>query len=81
MAAQPKRISSRELAKAAMVSIRAWQGGERGKLACPICRQIGLQIVDKSARPHTVWFILACPSCELDEALAIASSAHSSDHD
>ena len=81
MAAQPKRISSPELAKAAMVSIRAWQGGERGELACPTCRQNGLQIVDKSARPHTAWFILACPLCELDEALAIASSAHSSDHD
>ena len=80
MAAQPKRISSPELAKAAMVSIRAWQGGERGKLACPICRQNGLQVLDKY-RPHTAWFILACPSCELDEALAIASSAHSSDHD
>ena len=81
MAAEPNRIRSRELAKAAMVSIRAWQGGERGKLACPICRQNGLQVLDKSARPHTAWFILACPSCELDEALAIASSAHSSDHD
>jgi len=81
MAAQPKRISSPELAKAAMVSIRAWQGGERGELACPICRQNGLQIVDKSAQPHTAWFILTCPSCELDEALAIVSSAHSSDHD
>ncbi len=81
MGAIPNRINTPHRARAAMMSIRAWQRGERDELACPICRQNGLQIVDRSARPHTAWFILTCKSCELDEALAIASSGHSSDHD
>lgn len=81
MGAFSKRISSPELAKFSMVAIRAWQRGMRDELACPICGQNGLQIADKSVRPHTSWFILTCQSCALDEAIAIASSAHSSNHD
>jgi hypothetical protein len=81
MGAVPKRINTTKLAQAAMLSIRAWQRGVRDKLACPICRHNGLQIADRSARPHTAWFVLTCQSCALDEAIAIASSAHSSDHD
>ncbi len=81
MGAAPKRINTPEMATAAMLSIRAWQSGVRNGLVCPSCQDDRLQIVDKSARPHTAWFILICGSCGLDEALAITSSAHSSDHD
>lgn len=81
MGAAPKRINTPEMAKAAMLSVRAWQRGDRDGLICPACHRDGLQIVDKSARPHTAWFILICQYCGLDEALAITSSAHSSDRD
>ena len=81
MGAFSKLISSPELAKFAMVAIRAWPRGMRDELACPICGQNGLQIADKSVRPHTAWFILTCQACALDEAIAIASGAHSSNHD
>ncbi len=50
MGGVPKLINMTELSQAAMVSIRAWQRGVRGKLACPICRQNGLEITDRSAR-------------------------------
>ncbi|KUO54314.1 MAG: hypothetical protein APF80_10150 [Alphaproteobacteria bacterium BRH_c36] len=64
-----------------MATVRKWQADTRVDQACPICSAPGLRIVDKSSRPHMSWYEFTCQACGLDEALAVASSAHTTDHD
>ena len=81
MPAPYKQIATAEIAARAVVAIREWESGARENLECPICAAEGLEIVDKSARPHMAWFALKCEACGLDEAVAIPESAHSSAND
>jgi hypothetical protein len=59
----------------AMRRIAAWRGEPRRIVACPVCRAEGLQIIDRSARPHAEWYALACAACGLDETLHIPLGA------
>lgn len=71
-----KKIVTADIANKAVRAVRAWEAGERKALVCPICAAEGLQIVDRSARPHMSWYILTCASCGLDEPLALPEGAH-----
>jgi hypothetical protein len=55
----------------AMRRIAEWRAEPGRALACPICDAEGLQIVDRSARPHAEWYALTCPTCGLTETLHI----------
>jgi hypothetical protein len=61
--------------------VAAWRVDPGVAVACPVCSAPGLQIIDRSARPHAEWYALSCHSCGLDETLHIAlgSPAHSLD--
>lgn len=75
-----KKIATPQIAERAMLAIRAWERGERQDedLVCPICDATGLQVVDKSVRPHTAWFELICRRCGLSEAVAIPDAVRRS---
>jgi hypothetical protein len=64
----------------AIAVIRVWESGDMGDLPCPICDTCGLEIVDKSARPHMLWYALTCSECGLDEAVAIPENAYAQPH-
>jgi transcription elongation factor Elf1 len=81
MPAPYKQVSTPEIAKRAVATVRVWESGVRDHLECPICGAEGLGIIDKSARPHMAWYALKCNACGLDEAIAIPESAHSSERD
>ena len=51
--------------------IAAWRADPDAPVACPACGKVGLQIVDRSARPYAEWYVLACPACGLSETLNI----------
>jgi hypothetical protein len=55
----------------AIRAIAAWRTYPSQSVPCPVCGQIGLTIVDRSARPHVEWYALACTGCGLDETLHI----------
>ena len=38
---------------------------------CPACGKVGLEIIDRSARPYAEWYVLTCWSCGLSETLNI----------
>jgi hypothetical protein len=59
----------------AMRRVAAWRAAPDRPVACPSCGADGLQIVDRSARPHAEWYALACPACGLSETLHIALGA------
>lgn len=75
-----KKIVTPQTMELAIAAIRAWEGGKRGDLACPICGTSGLGIVDKSARPHMLWYALSCNNCGLDEVVAIPENAYPQPH-
>lgn len=81
MALPDRKIITLELTAKAITQVRRWEAGERDDLMCPMCGAKGLQIVDKSARPHMAWFDLTCAACGLHEAVAVPESAHATDHD
>jgi predicted RNA-binding Zn-ribbon protein involved in translation (DUF1610 family) len=60
---------------AALASITAWRAAPNGPAVCPLCGEAGLEISDHSARPHAEWYRLACPSCGLDQMLAVPLGA------
>jgi predicted RNA-binding Zn-ribbon protein involved in translation (DUF1610 family) len=51
--------------------IAAWRVEPGHPVACPACETPGLEIIDRSARPHAEWYVLACPACGLSETLHI----------
>jgi len=55
--------------------VAAWRSGPDHAVACPACGEVGLNIIDRSARPHAEWYALSCPSCGLDETLHIPLGA------
>jgi predicted RNA-binding Zn-ribbon protein involved in translation (DUF1610 family) len=59
----------------AMRRIAAWRAEPGRAVACPACGGEGLQIIDRSARPHAEWYALACPACGLSETLHIPLGA------
>lgn len=76
-----KFIAYPELLDKAIKSVRAWERKDTDNVICPVCGAANLDVVDQSARPHTLWFALSCNACGLDEAICIPGAAHSSDHD
>lgn len=70
-----------EQQKEAMRRIAAARSEPGSPIACPACGADGLQIIDRSARPHAQWYALTCPACGLAETLHIpmGSSVHTLD--
>ena len=55
--------------------IAAWRSDPQTAVVCPACGKAGLEIIDRSARPHAEWYALSCPACGLNETLHIALGA------
>ena len=51
--------------------IAAWRADPGVAVACPACGKLGLEIIDRSARPYAEWYVLTCFSCCLSETLNI----------
>jgi hypothetical protein len=64
-----------EQQRAAVARIAAWRADPQRRVACPACGAEGLEIVDRSARPHAEWYALSCTACGLGETLHIALGA------
>ena len=64
-----------EQQRAVVARIAAWRADPQRPAACPVCGAEGLEIVDRSARPHAEWYALTCNACGLDETLHIALGA------
>jgi hypothetical protein len=64
-----------EQQRAAAVRVAAWRADPQRPVACPGCDAEGLEIVDRSARPHAEWYVLTCNACGLNETLHIALGA------
>ena len=57
--------------KLALQRIAAWRLAAGEPVACPLCEASGLEIVDRSTRPHAEWYALSCHSCGLDHTIQI----------
>ncbi|MCZ7595874.1 MAG: hypothetical protein M5U16_13975 [Hyphomicrobium sp.] len=55
----------------ALARIAAWRLAPGEPVACPVCEAPGLDIKDRSTRPHAEWYALTCPSCGLEHTLHI----------
>jgi transcription elongation factor Elf1 len=55
--------------------IAQWRANPGMPVACPICEQAGLAIIDRSARPHAEWYALSCGACGLSETLHVSLGA------
>lgn len=61
----PERIG------AALERVRSWRLEPGRDVACPLCGEPGLNIIDQSARPYAEWYALSCARCGLDAKLHI----------
>jgi hypothetical protein len=59
----------------AMRRVAAWRAQPGRPVACPACETPGLQVIDRSARPHAEWYAFSCPACGLSETLHIPLGA------
>jgi hypothetical protein len=55
--------------------VAAWRAEPERPVACPGCEMPGLEVIDRSARPHAEWYALSCPACGLSETLHIPLGA------
>jgi hypothetical protein len=55
--------------------VAAWRAEPGRPVRCPACEAEGLQVVDRSARPHAEWYALSCAACGLAETLHIPLGA------
>jgi hypothetical protein len=51
--------------------IAAWRVDPGAPRNCPVCATPGLEIIDRSARPYSEWYVLNCRACGLDTTLHI----------
>ena len=68
-------LMTAEQQRQAIQRIAAWRSDPQRAVACPACGKAGLEIIDRSARPHAEWYALSCPACGLSETLHIALGA------
>ena len=47
----------------------AWRADQAAAVACPACEEVGLDVIDRSARPYAEWYAISCRSCGLNETL------------
>ena len=50
---------------AAHRTIAAWKNDPEAEAKCPRCKDGGLSIIDRSARPYSEWYELHCDACDL----------------
>ncbi|MEE8579759.1 MAG: hypothetical protein V3S78_07380 [Hyphomicrobium sp.] len=55
----------------ALARIAKWRAAPDDPVACPVCGEPGLSIVDQSVRPHVEWYALSCPACALETTIQI----------
>jgi hypothetical protein len=55
--------------------VAAWRAEPLKPVPCPACKAPGLDVIDRSARPHAEWYALTCPACGLSETLHIPLGA------
>jgi hypothetical protein len=55
----------------ALQRIGEWRLNRAAPVACPVCEAKGLEIIDRSTRPHAEWYVVACPSCGLGHTIHI----------
>ena len=70
-----KKLASPVETAAALERIEAWRRSPADTVACPLCGAPGLEIVDRSARPHAEWYHVACASCGLDDNINVPLSS------
>lgn len=62
---------TRDQMQTAMATVAKWRLVRTNPIACPVCGADGLEIIDRSARPHAEWYALSCKACGLDESIHI----------
>ncbi len=62
---------SAEQLRVAFQTIASWRLDPDAAAPCPACDQPGLTIIDRSTRPYTEWYALACPVCGLDKTVSM----------
>ncbi|MGI9403148.1 MAG: hypothetical protein ACR2OF_01400 [Hyphomicrobium sp.] len=55
----------------ALARIAAWRTAPDNPVACPVCEQPVLSIIDQSTRPHVEWYALSCPACGLETTIQV----------
>ena len=64
-----------EQQREAIRRVTAWRAEPAKPVACPACETPGLEVIDRSARPHAEWYALTCPACGSSETLHIPLGA------
>lgn len=59
------------LFREALAAIMAGRLNPEAAVRCPVCGNAGLEVEDRSARPHAEWYALSCASCGLDDTIQI----------
>ncbi|WP_291159588.1 hypothetical protein [Hyphomicrobium sp.] len=55
----------------ALDRIARWRADPGAVQGCPVCGTPGVEIIDRSARPYSEWYVLKCAACGLDASLHI----------
>jgi hypothetical protein len=51
--------------------VQAWRLAPETPVPCPVCRQAGIVIIDRSTRPYAEWYQIDCPACGVSETLNV----------
>jgi len=67
----PRSTLSADKVAIALARIARWRAAPDDPVACPVCEEPGLSIIDQSTRPHAEWYALSCPACNLETTIQI----------
>ena len=67
----PDKLLPTDKVRLALQRIAAWRLAPDQPVACPVCEAVGLEVVDRSTRPHAEWYALSCPTCGLKHTVHI----------
>ena len=66
----------------ALACIAAWRADPDARCNCPVCGAAGVEIIDRSARPYSEWYVLKVRGMRArrDAAHSVAGAASISEH-
>ncbi len=68
---EKKKALPPEKVRLAYDRVRQYRDSGGKPVACPLCEEMALKIIDQSARPYVEWYHLTCEACGLEATLNI----------
>lgn len=71
MAIAQRKLANIHEIREALARVQIWQRRPSEPVYCPLCDGPSFTVIDRSARPHTEWYVVKCEHCGLEDNISV----------